>query len=341
MINKIKLPGVIYEMTTLCNLKCRYCYNYWKKGNEDLKQIEEYTPKKTLKQFMKSVKCNEITFSGGEPTTNFEELIDCIMYAKARNKKVTIITNATLLDEEKINILAQLKVELIEITINSYDGKTHESINGIKGSFNKSIENIKRIQNKGIEVVVPIVITRYNCQDIKKTLEYLQSLGIKRIMLNRYNIGGEGCNKPKEILPDFKDLKNAFKECNEFAEKNNIKLYSLVCTPHCVLNPEDYSNIIFSNCGTENLNRRYTLTRNGEIRYCNHSPEVIGNVYKDKMKEILKNDKLNKWSKTEPEFCKMCNKKEECQYGCRAASQQMGFGLEKEDPIVNIYNIKL
>ena len=40
------------------------------------------------------------------------------MYVKARNKKVTIITNATLLDSEKIKLLAKLKVDLIEITIN-------------------------------------------------------------------------------------------------------------------------------------------------------------------------------------------------------------------------------
>ncbi len=98
MINKIRLPGVIYEMTTLCNLKCKYCYNYWKKEEDSIPEIEKFNPKKTLKQFMRSVKCDEITFSGGEPTINFEELLDCIMYVKSRNKRVTIITNATLLD---------------------------------------------------------------------------------------------------------------------------------------------------------------------------------------------------------------------------------------------------
>ena len=118
MIKKIKLPGVIYEMTTTCNLKCKYCYNYWKQEGNYLPDTEKYDAKKTLKQFMKSVKCDEITFSGGEPTANFEELLDCIMYFKARNKKVTIITNATLLDSEKIKILSQLKVDLIEVTIN-------------------------------------------------------------------------------------------------------------------------------------------------------------------------------------------------------------------------------
>ena len=63
MIIKTKLPGVIFEMTTKCNLRCKYCYNYWKKDNEDCSNIESINPLKTLKQFFKSVRCNEVTFS--------------------------------------------------------------------------------------------------------------------------------------------------------------------------------------------------------------------------------------------------------------------------------------
>ena len=53
----------IIHLTDACNLKCKYCYNYWKKENTDTLDIEKYNPKKVLKQFMKSAKCNEITFS--------------------------------------------------------------------------------------------------------------------------------------------------------------------------------------------------------------------------------------------------------------------------------------
>lgn len=261
------------------------------------------------------------------------------MYVKARNKKVTIITNSTLLDSEKIKLLAKLKVDLMEITINSYNKEIHETINGVKNSFEKSIASIKEFIDKGIDVVVPIVITKYNAKDIEKTLEFIYNLGIKRIMINRYNIGGNGCNEYNNILADFDELQNTYKHCQKFAEKYNLKLYSLVCTPHCVLNPPEYPNIVFSNCGINNLNRKYTLTRDGNIRYCNHSPEIIGNIFDNNMIDILKSNKLKQWSETEPLFCKSCDKKELCQYGCRAASQQMGYSLKKEDPIVSIYKI--
>lgn len=75
MLKKVKLPGVIYETTTLCNLKCKYCYNYWKKENYKIVDIEKYNPKKTLKQFMKFVKCGEITFSRWRANSKFSGII--------------------------------------------------------------------------------------------------------------------------------------------------------------------------------------------------------------------------------------------------------------------------
>ena len=65
------------------------------------------------------------------------------MYAKSRNKRVTIITNATLLDSEKIKLLAKLKVDLMEITINSYNKTIHENINGIKVLLIKAYMQLK------------------------------------------------------------------------------------------------------------------------------------------------------------------------------------------------------
>ncbi len=75
MLKKIKLPGLIYEMTTICNLKCKYCYNYWKKEKDNLVDIEKNNPKKTLKQYMKSVKCDEITFSRRRANSKFSRII--------------------------------------------------------------------------------------------------------------------------------------------------------------------------------------------------------------------------------------------------------------------------
>jgi len=340
MMGKINLNGVIYELTTKCNLQCKYCYNHWKKHTDCIEEVEKYNPKKALKRWVSMANTNSFTFTGGEPTIVFEELLDCLMYVKAKNKKVTLITNATLLTKVQLDLLIELKVDLFEITINSYNKVIHDTINGMNGSFEKSVSAIEYLISKKCKVVVPIVITKYNVENITKTLEYIYNLGVREIMINRYNIGGNGCNSYDQVLPEMGKLKEAFEKCNDFVESNNIVLYSLVCTPICVLNPDDYNNIKFSHCKCDDKNRYYTLSRNGDIRFCNHSPEVLGNIFDNKVKDILDNGKIDEWKGTEPEFCNKCIKKEVCQFGCRAASQQIGYGLTHEDPIVQIYEAK-
>jgi len=337
---KIDVPYIVYEMATKCNLNCKYCYNYWKANSKSyLEEYEQYKPLNTLKKIFKYVNIRNITFSGGEPTINYEELIDCIIFSKLKGKKVTLITNGTLLNEEKINQLIKLKVDMYELTINSYDKSIHENMNGVKDSFDKTVNTIKLLVEKEQKVTVPIVITKYNCENITKTLEFIKSLGAKNIMLNRYNIGGNGVNNPSDVSASKEQLRKAFFEANEFAKRENIKLYSLVCTPNCLLNPKDYSNIVFSHCQIDSLKRPFTLGRNGDIRFCNHSPIAMGNIFNQSFEEILKNDYLNKWKNIEPKFCKDCEEKKECKYGCRAASEQVWNTLEREDPIIEYLKV--
>ena len=213
-------------------------------------------------------------------------------------------------------------------------------MNEIKGSHEKSVNAITHLLSKKSYVVAPVVLTKYNIQHIERTLDFIYNLGVRGIMINRYNIGGSGCNNASEMLPEKDDLINAYEKCNRFAVDKNIKLYSLVCTPRCILNPEDYSNIMFSNCGCNNKKRIYTLSRDGKVRFCNHSPNSLGNIFTGTIKDVINSEKLALWGDIEPQFCAPCSSKESCRYGCRAVSEQMGYGLSKEDPIIDIYEVK-
>ena len=331
---KIELPGIIYEVTTKCNLNCKYCYNYWKRDVEsNIEDAENCDPVKTLKQLFKMTKIPKVTFSGGEPTLE-NKLIDLIILSKLKNKQVTIITNGNLITEDLIQQYVKLNVNLFEITINSYNPNVHDKISGVPGSWNKTTSTIKKLLEHNANVVGVIVLTKYNFEGIEQTLEYIYHLGIKNIMINRYNIGGFGVNEPDKIVLGKKALKEVFTKANLFAQKNNIKLHSLVCTPVCILDPAVYPSIRFSNCSPNMLKRYYTLNRNGDLRYCNHSPTVIGNIYKQHIKDVLASNYLKDWQIITPQYCKECKRYEECFAGCRAASEQLGMGLEHADPIL-------
>lgn len=73
---------------------------------------------------------------------------------------------------------------------------------------------------------------------------------------------------------------------------------------------------------------------NGDIRLCNHSPVVAGNIFEKELKDILYSSYANSWNEIIPNFCSNCNKWSICRGGCRAASEQYALGLSHVDPIL-------
>jgi radical SAM protein with 4Fe4S-binding SPASM domain len=154
-------------------------------------------------------------------------------------------------------------------------------------------------------------------------------------MLNRYNLGGAALASPEKVLPSKEELNEAFKQANEIAEKRRLQLSSNVCTPHCVVDPNRYRNILFSNCSTDIRQRPLTLTVGGDLRFCNHSPDVMGNIYRETTHTILEKSSEKYSVVARPDFCTGCIRYEKCRGGCRAAAQQTGGSFNDVDPLVN------
>jgi radical SAM protein with 4Fe4S-binding SPASM domain len=187
----------------------------------------------------------------------------------------------------------------------------------------------------GGSVVPVVVITKHNVNQLGETLEFINSLGCKRIMLNRYNIGGKGCANPMEVSATAEELRSAFAVANDKAMELDLRLTANVCSPICLLNPADYPLIGFGHCSFDVLKRPITLDINGNIRLCNHSPIVAGNIYQKELEEILYSDYTTQWETSVPDLCKPCSHWSVCKGGCRAASEQCFGTLAKEDPIIN------
>jgi len=115
---KVKLPQITFELTSVCNLKCKYCYNIWKTpNNTDFQQFNSYKQaKKKLKRIFKVADVKHITFTGGEPflSARFPELV---LYARMKKKSVTIITNGNSANKSDYKQMLDLKVRLFELPV--------------------------------------------------------------------------------------------------------------------------------------------------------------------------------------------------------------------------------
>jgi len=333
---KQPLPFLVFETTSVCNLHCRYCYNIWKRpGAEDISKNSYKQARKTLKRFFSMADVDQVTFTGGEPflAERFSELV---LFARLKKKQVAIISNGNKATREDYKTMISLGVGLFEFPVHSYKSEVHDFLTQVNGSWQKVLQSVKEIQELKGNIVAVIVITKANFDHIDKTLAFIQSLGLKRVMLNRYNIGGTGIKHIKELATTKKELNHTYELANKTGKELNLTLSSNVCTPLCLLNPKDYKNIGFTSCSSGILNKPLTLDIDGNMRICNHSPIIIGNIYKNTMEEIMKTPYAQQWVDIVPDFCKSCKIFENCLGGCRAASEQMGLSLEYVDPILTL-----
>jgi radical SAM protein with 4Fe4S-binding SPASM domain len=336
-MTKFKLPHITFEVTSVCNLKCRYCYNVWKiPGTEGFEQFNSYKlARKTLKRLFNIANVDHVTFTGGEPflAERFNELV---LFTRLKKKSVAIITNGNKATKSDFKQMLDLGVNLFEVPLHSPNSDAHDFMTNTPGSWLKSLESIRALVDIKAYIVAVIVITKANYKLVPQTLEFIKNQGVDRIMLNRFNIGGQGIMDKENLWLSHDEMKQAYTSASETGKKLNLNLSSNVCTPMCVLNPSDYPGIGFAFCSPDVTRRPLTLDILGNLRFCNHSPTILGNIYKDDLGKMLNSEKAQAWNHVKPEFCVSCELYSRCMGGCRAASEQLNLSLEAVDPVVEI-----
>lgn len=96
-------PSVVFlGVTARCNLACKYCFV--KQHNTDMSlETAENAVKIALKNGEAKGRKPDIIFFGGEPLLMYDEIIVPIMEKYGDRASFTFTTNATLLDEDKVD----------------------------------------------------------------------------------------------------------------------------------------------------------------------------------------------------------------------------------------------
>jgi len=331
---KNEIGYLLFEVTSQCNLRCLYCYNHWKRPGEVAPAEVPYQKAHQLLTILfKSSKVSHITFTGGEPLL-YERLVELILLCRMKGATVSVITNGQTGNSLYLSRLIRLGVQLFQIPVHSPTAPVHDQMTQSLGSWYRSVQTATTISQLGGKVIPVIVITKLNFNLVGETLELLHSRGFNRVMINRYNIGGQGMVSAERVMPSPGELNVAFSQANDAALRLQLELSSNVCTPHCVVLPTDYPYIAFSNCSSDLAQRPLTLSAHGEVRFCNHSPSVLGNLYQNTVAEIIKMNRNRYNTFVVPEYCTRCTIYEKCRGGCRAASEQAGKGFDQVDPLV-------
>ncbi len=336
MGKKIDLGILIFEITDACNQNCRFCYNYWKGGNEpEMRGVPSFKQaERVLYNVFKQANVGSISFSGGEPMM-MSRIFDLILTARRHKTQVSVLTNGTLLTDSDVTLFKQLDVSRVQIPLLSADPAVHDALTQKPGSWEKAVAAFRKVSlGKGPRASAVLILTAENIQGLEETLNFYKRLGVQSVLLNRFNLGGNGLRYKESLALSHSQLKNAFSLVNAFASNTGMHFSSGVCTPVCVLSPKDYPNIAFSFCNTDVTSRPITINYKGEVRFCNHSPRVMGNLLEKGLQEILTDPENTAYYAALPPSCGKCVHLALCKGGCRAASEQVYHDYTRVDPLV-------
>ena len=332
-----RIDNIVFELTQACNQCCRFCYNYWRDGSTPLPPPDPVKARKTLRKLLSQASIGTISFSGGEPML-LRNIHDLALSARFKGSHVNVLTNGTLLTPDALENFISIGIGAIQIPILSDKPGTHEYLTGLPGSWAKATDALARVAERMSEgAYAVLVISKVNAPDVSETLGLIYSKGVRNVMVNRFNIGGMGLRHTEELVMDALTLKKAFADVEQFAAAHpGMHFVSGVCTPLCLLDPAPYPHIRFTSCNTDFRRRPVAVNYAGDVRFCNHSPRVIGNIHDRPIGEILTDpENVARYAEV-PDMCRDCALLSRCNGGCRAASEQVYGTFAKVDPILEM-----
>jgi len=339
--------SVRLEITSKCNMNCKYCHNQdYNNQNDDMNTEELISLILELKKYYQ---INKVLLTGGEPTTK-PDLEKIIMIFSKNGIKVDMVTNGLLINEKLLTNLENAGLKRIRISIDSSTNfNSNQSLLSPKNLWNKA-KLVKDLSN--IELCIHTVCSPTNVEDLFEIYMNVLEVGAKRWRV--FDIGYQGG------VVDYKDDFNfqqyydkmikVSKKIIEHYIKNDlssvldIEINNIFKTSFLKLNP--IKNFDFSKEYQKRLelspcdyvkNHQITIRNNGIATLCQyfHNPIYQFKKFNFDVLKALKNEtkcEENQIKLKDIKSCSQCKYVLNCSGGCRATAKYLTGNIFDADP---------
>lgn len=341
------LKQLVFEVTSLCNLNCKYCSYadlYKSYGKREPKMLSFEKARMILDYLFLIRDCPHdvnfpltISFYGGEPLLNIpliRQIVDYIEIAKPKTHfSYSMTTNGMLLDKY-MNYLAEKKFKLLISLDGDKTAQSYRVDHSGENSFEHVFRNVKLLQEKHPDYFQNYVMFNsvfHNLNNIESTFRFIFDHFGKSPQIVPLNTSGI----KEDRLSEFKNMyRNINKHLIQLNNCESIEAKMFIISPrignlanyifdHSGNVYDSFNDLIFSlskNTSTTGtcipFSKKMFITINGEILPCERIGHdfVLGLVHDDRVELdidfIVKmhNSYLSKCTNT----CKNCFLKQRC-----------------------------
>ncbi len=329
----VQQRSFVFEITTRCNHACPHCYNVWKAVDYPCEELPTGETLQLLESMLEQSGASLVTISGGEPLLR-PDLFEIVDFLAARGIGINLISNGSLLTESAIQRLGPKRISFFELPLLGASAETHDELSGRRGAFDDVTRAVADLKLAEAHVVCVFVATRRNLSEFRDTAELAIALGADGLMLNRFNPGGEGIRHLDRLQASPAEMQAALDIAEEISCEYDFPISCSIAMPPCLFDTQKYQRLTFGFCAAGTDRAYYTLDPVGNVRPCNHSPTILGNLRRQRLAEIINSKTMSEFMAACPEFCTGCRLERECLGGCKAAAEVCFGSPAKADPFL-------
>ena len=316
-----------WHLSEAYNLKCKHCYQedhipISLKYDELLNILDQY--KELLKKL--NVK-GHINITGGEPLCSpyFFLILDKFKEDKDLYS-FSILTNGTLITDEIAKKIKEYNPQYVQVSLEG-NKRINDYVRG-KGVYKKVASALDILRKYDIYTSISFTATKLNYKYFPKVVKFAEKHKVNNVWSDRYIPFGSEYDKDfvmnkEETLEYLNIMKEERFRLKRKKSNTNVSMYrALQFMP---VNEFPYS----CSAGKTLL----TVMENGDLVPCRRMPIVVGNLLKDNMYDLYKNNKVLKDLQKDkiPDDCKDCEHASLCKGGLKCLTYAILKDYNKKD----------
>lgn len=343
--------GTVLNITTRCNLFCKYCFNDYDYplDTRNIRKNLWLDDFKTIIDELYEAWTRDVILTWWEPFSS-PILWDILDYLRDKGIFIRINTNGTLLFDSTLERLNKNYSLVLMVSMHEFNNRDYFEINkewaqkiyGIswlkwrENKYEKKVEQLKKIKKyKNLTLDFLTILTPKNILYLERIYDYvLSTFSIKeRHFFRLYKTWTtKGISREMMKLAIYKIYKLNKKYWTNFKIVDSV--------PFCVIKDLDIAAQVIDWELSENHNIKTIITAEWKVQIMSAFDTYIWDIKEKNILEIWQSkfvqDKLN--NKYLPNECKDCKYRNQCMWWSRMVANMENWSYKAWDPLWDINN---
>lgn len=210
---------VYYDITRACNLRCKHCYI--SSGNASPSEL----PLAEISKWARELREHgvfKISVGGGEPLTH-PDAYEILRAFRDNDISLSLSTNATLLDGHWIELLNQLDIRTLTLSMEGGTRESYEYIRG-KGTWNLFVHNASNLRNRyANRFAIRVTITKQTVNEVQKILQFASEIGAYAVKFKFLQFEGRTLDN-RQIIPSPSENLRVVREALKLESSYGVKI---------------------------------------------------------------------------------------------------------------------